>query len=77
MKGIYERGVLINTRVKGESIWLELLRMKRRLKSFPDAHIRRTMKRKSERHHYFCEESEKIIEFLNAYRIDRSMCVEG
>lgn len=47
------------------------------LKSFPDAHIRRTMKRKSERHHYFCEESEKIIEFLNAYRIDRSMCVEG
>lgn len=47
------------------------------LKSFPDAHIRRTMKQKSERHHYFCEESEKIIEFLNAYRIDRSMCVEG
>lgn len=47
------------------------------LKSFPDAHIRRTMKRKSERHRYFCEESEKIIEFLNAYRIDRSMCVEG
>lgn len=47
------------------------------LKSFPDAHIRRTMKRKSERHYYFCEESEKIIEFLNAYRIDRSMCVEG
>lgn len=47
------------------------------LKSFPNAHIRRTMKRKSERHHYFCEESEKIIEFLNAYRIDRSMCVEG
>lgn len=47
------------------------------LKSFPDAHIRRTMKRKSERYHYFCEESEKIIEFLNAYRIDRSMCVEG
>ena len=43
------------------------------LKSFPDAHIRRTMKRKSERHHYFCEESEKIIEFLNADRIDRSM----
>jgi hypothetical protein len=31
MKGIYEREVLINTRVKGESIWLELLRMKRRL----------------------------------------------
>lgn len=47
------------------------------LKSFPNAHIRRTMKRKSERHHYLCEESEKIIEFLNAYRIDRSMCVEG
>lgn len=47
------------------------------LKSFPNAHIRRTMKCKSERHHYFCEESEKIIEFLNAYRIDRSMCVEG
>lgn len=47
------------------------------LKSFPNAHIRRTMKHKSERHHYFCEESEKIIEFLNAYRIDRSMCVEG
>lgn len=47
------------------------------LKSFPNAYIRRTMKRKSERHHYFCEESEKIIEFLNAYRIDRSMCVEG
>ena len=36
------------------------------LKSFPDAHIRRTMKHKSGRHHYFCEESDRIMAFLKA-----------
>lgn len=38
---------------------------------FPNAHIRRTMKRKSKRHHYFCEESSKVMEFLERYRESR------
>lgn len=31
---------------------------------FPYAHIVRTMKQKSKRHKYFCEESRKVIAFL-------------
>lgn len=35
---------------------------------FPDAHIVRTMKQKSKRHHYYCEETRRVINFLNALR---------
>lgn len=38
------------------------------LKRFPKAHIKRTMKRQSNRHHYYCEEASYIMEFLNEYR---------
>lgn len=38
------------------------------LKRFPKAHIRRTMKRQSNRHHYYCEEASYIMEFLDEYR---------
>lgn len=34
----------------------------------PDVHIIRTMKQKSKRGHYFCEESRRTIKFLNALR---------
>lgn len=47
------------------------------LKSFPDAHIRRTMKHTSGRHHYFCEESDRIMAFLKAYRNECTVCAEG
>lgn len=46
------------------------------LRKFPNAHIRRTMKQDSGRHHYFCEESLKIMEFLKTYRAESS-CSEG
>lgn len=32
--------------------------------AFPDAHIARTMKQKSKRHHYYVEETPRIITFL-------------
>ena len=35
---------------------------------FPNAHIVRTMKQKSKRHHYYCEETKKIMKFLNNMR---------
>lgn len=37
-------------------------------KRFPDAHIVRTMKSKSKRHHYYCEETRRIINFLRELR---------
>lgn len=47
------------------------------MKRFPNAHIRRTMKNKPGRHHYFCEESEQVMEFLRAYRNEYTVCTEG
>lgn len=35
---------------------------------FPNAHIVRTMKQKSKRHHYYCEESNRIIRLLKTLR---------
>lgn len=35
---------------------------------FPDAHIVRTMKQKSKRHHYYCEESKGVMRYLNELR---------
>lgn len=37
-------------------------------KRFPDAHIVRTMKGDSKRHHYYCEETLSILRFLNRMR---------
>lgn len=38
------------------------------LERFPDAHIKRTVKQKSGRHHYYCEEASRIMDFLHEYR---------
>ena len=35
---------------------------------FPMVHIRRTMKQKSKRHHYFCEESRGVKSLLREMR---------
>ena len=37
-------------------------------KQFPNAHIVRTMKQKSKRHHYYCEETKPVMRFLNKIR---------
>lgn len=49
-------------------------------KNFPNAHIVRTMKQKSKRHHYFCEESKAVMRFLNDLRngnVDTKTSREG
>lgn len=38
------------------------------LERFPKAYIVRTMKQKSKRHHYFCEEYRPILRYLNRIR---------
>ena len=38
------------------------------IKRFPKTHIVRTMKRKSKRHRYYCEESRQVMRFLNKIR---------
>lgn len=35
---------------------------------FPDTNIVRTMRQRSKRHRYYCEESKNIMRFLNALR---------
>lgn len=35
---------------------------------FPEVHIVRTMKNKSKRHHYYCEETRQVSKFINNYR---------
>lgn len=35
---------------------------------FPEAHVVRTMKSKSKRHHYYCEETRQVSKFINNYR---------
>ena len=35
---------------------------------FPNVHIVRTMKQKSKRHRYYCEESKTVMRFLNNMR---------
>lgn len=37
---------------------------------FPNVHIVRTMKNKSKRHRYYCEESRAVIRYLNRVRGD-------
>lgn len=40
---------------------------------FPKAHIVRTMKRRSKRHHYYCEESKPVIKYLSNTRNNREI----
>lgn len=35
---------------------------------FPNTYIVRTVKQKSKRHHYYCEESRAVVRFLNRLR---------
>lgn len=35
---------------------------------FPNVHIVRTMKQKSKRHHYYCEESKPVMRLLKEMR---------
>lgn len=42
-------------------------------KRFPDVHIVRTMKQKSKRHHYYCEEMRPVMNFLNKMRNGNSV----
>nr|DAU94737.1 MAG TPA: hypothetical protein [Caudoviricetes sp.] len=35
---------------------------------FPNAHIVRTMKQKSKRHHYYCEETPRIVRLISNMR---------
>ena len=44
------------------------------LERFPDAKITRTVRQKSKRHRYYCEETRHIINFLNKYK--REHCSE-
>lgn len=37
-------------------------------KQCPKVHIVRTMAQKSKRHHYYCEESAKVLKILNVIR---------
>lgn len=38
------------------------------LERFPNIFIIRTMKHRSKRHHYYCEEDRRVIRFLNERR---------
>lgn len=46
-------------------------------KRFPDAHIVRTMKQKSKRHRYYCEETGKVLNFISKLRADTNGATEG
>lgn len=36
--------------------------------NYPNAHIMRTVKQKSKRHHYYCEETSAVMAFLENFR---------
>lgn len=35
---------------------------------FPEAHIVRTMKHKTKRHRYYCEETSRVLKFIDSMR---------
>ena len=39
-------------------------------RKFPYAHIVRTMKQNSKRHRYYCEDSPRVMNYLNELRTD-------
>lgn len=47
------------------------------VKRFPNITIVRTMKQKSKRHHYYCEETKKVVDLLNAIRSGEFVSKEG
>lgn len=46
-------------------------------KNVPSVHIVRTMKQKSKRGHYFCEESRQAIKFLGDFRSGRKIATKA
>ena len=38
------------------------------VRAFSNVHIKRTVRQRSKRHHYYCEESKKVLDFLKKYR---------
>ena len=46
-------------------------------KRFPDAHIVRTMKQRSKRHRYYCEETSKVLNLIDSLRADESDSTRG
>ena len=40
-------------------------------KRFPNIHITRTMKQKSKRHKYYCEEGRAVLKYLDELRSER------
>lgn len=45
-------------------------------KRFPRVHIARTMKQKSKRHKYYCEENRAVMRFLEEIRSERGVSDE-
>ena len=43
------------------------------IKKFPDIHIVRTMKQKSKRHRYYCEEQKPVMNYLRRLRNNNSV----
>lgn len=44
---------------------------------YPEAHIVRTMKQKSKRHRYYCEETEQVLKFVKSLREERGVRVDS
>jgi len=44
---------------------------------YPEAHIVRTMKQKSKRHRYYCEETEQVLRFVKSLREERGVRVDS
>lgn len=61
---------VLNTKKKRMKKLITINKEEARLvrEKFPNVHIMRTMKRKSKRGHYYCEENRKIINFINNIR---------
>lgn len=69
-RDIYASEFLPNFRMKriDEMVAISKTEKEAISKRFPRAHIVRTMKQKSKRHHYYCEETRQIINFLKGIR---------
>lgn len=46
-------------------------------KKFPNVYIVRTMKQKSKRHHYYCEESKGVMRYISEMRSMGKTAVEA
>ena len=44
---------------------------------YPEVHIVRTMKQKSKRHRYYCEETEQVLRFVKSLREERGVRVDS